>query len=257
MKLEAFACPACGAPIEIQPSPYHRFNCPACGSGLMLTDFTAAGAIVCENCTAVNDPTERFCTACHAALQAGCPYCYALNPLDAFRCSKCGVDLQRAWSQQRSWLHQKQSYDSERRETTRRALLESRRSEIERLLVQLDEPQNHPMAIFCLQQYGQEAVEGLLSALTDPDPDARYGAAHTLGLIGDQRAIPALINALKDKEPAVRFWSADALGRLGAVLAVDALALLRKDPSRSVRDQAAAALRRIDTPEAISVLKRW
>lgn len=245
MKVEALACPACGAPIDIQPAPYRAFDCPACGSGLMLTDFTAGGALVCETCSAVNDPTERYCSACGAALQAGCPYCYALNPIAAARCANCGVDLERAWKRQRSWLDQKQAYDSERREATRRAIQESRRSEIERLLVQLDEPQNHPMAIFCLQQYGKDAVEGLLAALSDPDPDARYGAAHALGLIGDSRAIPVLIRCLQDPEPAVRFWSADALGRLGAESAIDALNRLRKDRSKPVRDKAAEALRAI------------
>jgi hypothetical protein len=223
----------------------------------MLTDFTGDGFLVCDRCGKVNGPTERFCIECQAALQAGCPYCYELNPMDAARCSRCGVDLQRAWGQQRSWLDAKSSHDAERREATRQAILNGRRDEIERLLVQLDEPQNHPLAVFCLQQYGEEALGGLLKAITSPDPDARYGAAHTLGLIGARQAIPALVNALNDPEPAVRFWAANSLGSMKAAEAVQALFRLRKDKSKSVREKAFEALKAIGTTESMTALKKW
>lgn len=257
MNLDTLNCPSCGAPINIQPKPYETFTCPACHTALMLTDFTDKGFLVCERCRKVNSPTDRYCIECNAALQAGCPYCYELNPIEAPRCQRCGVDLQRAWGQQRNWLNAKTSYDSERREATRQAILNGRKQEIERLLVQLDEPQNHPLAIFCLQQYGEEAVDGLMQALSSPDPDARYGAAHTLGLIGARQAIPALINALSDAEPAVRFWAANSLGSLKAAEAVQALFRLRKDKTRSVRDKALEALKSIGTTEALSALKKW
>jgi hypothetical protein len=209
----------------------------------MLTDFTGDGFLVCDRCGKVNGPTERFCIECQAALQAGCPYCYELNPMDAARCSRCGVDLQRAWGQQRSWLDAKSSHDAERREATRQAILNGRRDEIERLLVQ--------------QQYGEEALGGLLKAITSPDPDARYGAAHTLGLIGARQAIPALVNALNDPEPAVRFWAANSLGSMKATEAVQALFHLRKDKSKSVREKAFEALKAIGTTESMTALKKW
>jgi len=256
MNIDTLNCPSCGAPINVQPKPYEAFTCPACKSTLMLTDFTDEGYLVCEQCGEVNSPTERFCSECHAALQAGCPYCYELNPIEAPRCTRCGVDLQRAWNQQRSWLDAKTSYDSERREATRRAIVDGRRQEIERLLVQLDEPQNHPLAVFCLQQYGEEAVEGLLKTLHSPDPDARYGAAHTLGLIGAKRATPALVEALKDPEAAVRYWAANSLGTLKANEAVLALMQLRKDRTKQVREKASEALRAIGTAEAMAALKK-
>jgi HEAT repeat protein len=60
----------------------------------------------------------------------------------------------------------------------------------------LDEPANHPFAVYCLNQLGSEAVEPLMNLLrTDDDPDARFGAAHALGGIGDPKAIPALMDA--------------------------------------------------------------
>lgn len=242
MKLETLNCPSCGAPLEIHPKPYQQFTCPACQSTLMLTDFDQRGAVVCESCGTANDPTALFCAHCNAALQAGCPYCYQMNPVDTLRCAKCGIDLQRAWAQQRSWLDRKNTYDSERREATRQAILNGRRAEIRRLLIQLDEPENHPLAVYCLQQYGEEAVEGLIGALSSNDPDARYGAAHTLGLIGDRRAVPALIAALADPEPAVRFWAADALGRMHASQAAPALAKLKKDKVKAVREKVESVL---------------
>ena len=249
-------CPACGAPVNPGLQTGQQFTCAACGSVLVLSDWTETGGLVCRNCGAENDRQSKFCISCRQALQAGCPMCYTLNSLAAQRCSKCGVDLQRAWGRQSNWLADKQRYDAQRREALERAKVEGRKAEIERLLLQLDDPQNHPLAIFCLQQIGTEAVPGLIGLLKDDDPDARYGAAHTLGLIGGQQATPALIAALDDPEPEVRFWTAAALGRLRAAEAVPALVQLLDDPEKSVRTSAAEALERINTPEAQVALRK-
>ena len=56
------------------------------------------------------------------------------------------------------------------------------------------------MAIYRLHQFGANAVEALINHLSDDDPDARFGAAQTLGLIGEQQAIQPLIRALADSE---------------------------------------------------------
>jgi HEAT repeat protein len=128
-------------------------------------------------------------------------------------------------------------------------LARERQAKIERLLQDLDEPSQHAYAIYCLREYGSEAVEPLIALLTDDDPDARFGAAHTLGLIGDTRAIPALVQALSDPEPAVRWWAAEALGKMRAVEAKPALAKLVKDKHRGVREHAAVVLKNLDTAQ--------
>ena len=252
--LQQLYCPACGAPVQAQLRAGEQITCPACASVLVLSDWTADGEIVCSDCGVANNSQGKFCVQCHAILQAGCPYCYMLNPLSAERCRKCGVDLRRSWSRQRSWLEDKRQHDRQRQEALRLAQLDGRKAELERLFVQLDDPQSHPMAIYCLQQIGGEAVEGLVKLLRDDDPDARYGAAHTLGLIGESRAVPALISALQDPEPAVRFWSAAALGRLHARSAVQALAQLLEDKDKEVRSAAEEALAHIGGPEAEQAL---
>ena len=87
-------------------------------------------------------------------------------------------------------------------------------------------------------------------------PDARFGAAHTLGLIGDRKAIPGLIRALKDSEPAVRYWAADALGKLRAEEAIGPLAELLHDNHKRIKDHAAEALQQIGSPAALTALRQ-
>ncbi len=222
----------------------------------MLTDWTDEGQVICDQCGAVNSSESKFCERCATILQSGCPFCYTLNDLDADSCRRCGANLHVAWERQRSWLSDKQRHDAERRATLQQAIEQSQKGEISRLLVQLEEPENHPMAIFCLQQYGASAVEGLIQALRSPDVDARYGAAHTLGMIGDTLAIPALTDALADSEPAVRYWAVDALARLRAEAAIPALAGMFKDKSKNVRERAALALEQIGTPAARQALEK-
>jgi HEAT repeat protein len=129
------------------------------------------------------------------------------------------------------------------------------------------------------------AVPELLAALqTDPDPDTRMSAAHSLGVLGDhravdpllakladrtedprvrgfvaealtgpqeRRAVPFLIAVLDDPSVEVRFWAAFALGELGDSTALGALERLAQTDDavvpgwRSVKDEAAAAIERI------------
>jgi ribosomal protein L40E len=256
LNVQQLNCPACGAPVDIRRQAEQVLTCPACGSSLALTDWAEDGRVICRECGTLNSSQDKFCSQCHQTLQAGCPMCYTLNRLSAVRCRKCGIDLQRAWNRQNTWLTEKRRYDQDRREALRQAQLEDRRKELERLLLQLDDPENHPMAIFYLEQYGGEAVDGLIRQLRSPDPDARYGAAHTLGRIGDGRAVPPLIDALQDPEFEVRFWAAAALGRLKAAQAVTALARLLKDPAEEVREAASEALERIGGPQAADALRQ-
>ncbi len=220
--IQLLSCPACGAPVEASALSGTVFTCPACGSSLALTDWSEDGSILCRECGTPNSAQARYCVQCKAQLQAGCPMCYTLNSLSA----------------------------------ARRAQVESRRFELERLLLQIEDPENHPMAIFYLEQYGAEAVEGLLRQLQSEDVDARYGAAHTLGQIGDPRVIRPLITALQDAESEVRFWAAAALGKLKAGAAAPGLAKLLRDPSKEVRLAAQEALEHIATPEAHQALEK-
>jgi HEAT repeat protein len=103
-------------------------------------------------------------------------------------------------------MEQERQSQAERIAAWKQAEAESRKRRLEELLHDLDEPENHSLALYCINQYGSEAVEPLMSVLrTDDDPDARFGAAHALGSIGDPRAVPALMDALSDPEPAVRY----------------------------------------------------
>jgi HEAT repeat protein len=126
---------------------------------------------------------------------------------------------------------------------------------LQRLLADLDEPENHDFAIYQINRMGVEAIEALIETLlTDHDPDARYGSARALGQICNEhqvkalikaRATKALVTALEDQEPAVRYWSAHALGKCGSQTAVKPLAALLKDEHEGVRQQARRALEKI------------
>jgi len=256
INIQQLNCPACGAPVDLRQQSEQVFTCPACGSALALTDWAEDGRVICRACGTLNSSQNKYCSQCNQVLQAGCPMCYTLNSLSTIRCRKCGVNLQRAWNRQNNWMVEKQRHDQERRDAIRQAQIESRRQDLERLLLQLDEPENHPMAIYYLEQYGHEAVDGLIGQLGSSDPDARYGAAHTLGRIGDPRAIQPLMAVLKDSEEEVRFWAAAALGRLKAVQAIDALSKLLKDPAKQVREAAREALEHIGNPEALEALRK-
>ncbi len=101
---------------------------------------------------------------------------------------------------------------------------------------------------------GVSAVEPLITALKDPDPDVRSGAATALGKIGDGCAVEPLIEALKDELPNVRWSAASALGQLGDARGVDALIAALSDENYGVQQNAAAALGQIGDPRAVKPL---
>jgi uncharacterized protein YbaR (Trm112 family) len=255
MKLDLLNCPACNSPLEADISPNQPFNCPACGSAIVLTDWTKTGQLVCAKCSKVNGGANKFCDSCGAVLQAGCPFCYTQNSVTAMNCKKCGANLQRAWKRQQTWLTQNEKHEAERKEALQKAA-ESQADYLRRLLIQLNEPENHPAAISGIRLFGKDAVEPLINLLTSEDPDARFGAAKTLGDIGDKRAIPGLTTALSDPEGVVRFWALDALGKLKADEAVEAIGKLLRDKQQSIRNLAREVLTEIGTPNAMQVLKQ-
>ena len=141
-----------------------------------------------------------------------------------------------------------------------------RAEKLQRLLDDLDEPENHDMAIYQINQLGVEAIPPLIETLlNDHHPDARYGSARALGHICSEhevkvlikaRAAKALVKALDDSHPAVRYWSSDALGRCKSHTAVEPLAQLLHDPHEGVREQARAALKEIGGPRVEQILAR-
>lgn len=256
MKIEALNCPACGAALAARPKANVPFTCAACGNTLVLTDWTTDNHLVCPECETLNDAQSNFCTACRARLQAGCPFCYTPNPLEVENCETCGANLQRAWHRQNSWLADKHQQDEERRQALKAAEAKDRQDRLKRLIHQLNEPTAHPIALLGLGQLGVEAVGALAETVrSNPDVDARYGAAQALGMLGDEKAVPALTAALRDPEPAVRYWALNALGKLRSEAAVGAMAKLLKDSHKGVREQAEKALEHIGTPAAEAALR--
>lgn len=253
MEITLLRCPACGATLPHGIKPNEQFRCPSCGSVLVLTDAEPANQVLCSRCHSINESTNRYCINCGGVLQINCPFCYASNETDATYCVRCGANIQKAFRQKNEWLEQKKKHDAERRASLAEALARQRQAELQRLLDKLDEPHQHPYAIYCLHEYGTDAIEPLIALLTDEDPDARFGAAHTLGLMGDARAIPGLMHALSDREPSVRYWATEALGKLRATAAVEPIRKLLKDRHPGVREHAARVLQQLTAARALDI----
>lgn len=255
MKLALLNCPACNSTLDASIDLNQPFNCPACGSMIVSTDWTTAGQLICGQCHTINASANKYCDQCNELLQAGCPFCYTQNSVQSISCKKCGVNLQKAWGRQQAWLKQREKFEEEHKNALKE-LSETQKARLKRLLVQLDDPANHPTAIPGISIIGSEAVEPLIELLTtSKDPDARYGAAHALGDLRDERAIPSLIKALEDTESAVRYWAIDALGKLKAGEAVYDLATMLHDRDENVGKFAKNALEKIGTPKALQALR--
>ncbi len=255
MKLNLLNCPACNSPLDATSiNPNKPFSCPACGSAIVMTDWTKTGQIICTKCGTINANTNKFCVSCEAILQAGCPSCYTQNSLTATTCKNCGTNLQRIWKRQQVWLNQREKAEFKKKEALQE-LAQNSKEHLARLLLQLNEPENHPTAVSGILIFGKDAVEPLIKLLNSEDPDARVGAAQALGDIGDKRAIPELINSISDKEVSVRFWVVDALGRLKADEAVDAIGELLTDKNQKISSLSKDVLIQIGTPNAIRILQ--
>lgn len=249
MKVETLNCPSCGAHLPDAPQPNQEFACNHCGSLLILTDLETADQVRCARCGQVNQNDVRFCRRCGARIQEGCPFCYEENPVGAVHCEHCGANLEHARQRKKSWLQAQRHRRDEALEIWREREQAQQQERIRALIEDLDEPENHGLAIYSLHQIGEPAVEALIQTLTDEDPDARFGAARTLGQIRDQRAVLPLIAALKDPEPAVRYWAADSLGKFRDERALEPLRALLSDPHKGVRQHAIEMLRLIGGPD--------
>ncbi|HZD43860.1 MAG TPA: HEAT repeat domain-containing protein [Methanomicrobiales archaeon] len=86
----------------------------------------------------------------------------------------------------------------------------------------------------------ERAIEGLVVAMSDQNPDVRYSVVGSLSQIPG--AADSLIGALKNENEDVRVVAAVSLGRMHAEQAIDPLVSALKDESEKARDAAAGAL---------------
>ncbi len=103
-------------------------------------------------------------------------------------------------------------------------------------------------AVAGLVAIGKPAVDPLILALNNSEFKGRYGAAATLGEIGDTRALDPLIQILENtsEDKSIRIEVAAALGAIGDSRAVDPLIQASKDNDKDIRNYASDALVRIN-----------
>jgi HEAT repeat protein len=266
MKLEKLCCPSCGAPLMGNFTPNQQIECNSCGTPLLLTHLDSENPIFCPHCRTLNADEMRFCVNCGHKLKTDCVLCYTENRVDAVYCARCGAHLERARARRRKLEETRRKLVRERSQALEIKAARQKQEKLERLLADLDEPENHDFAIFQINQMGAEAVEALTDTLLhDQDPDARYGSARALGQIYIEkeiktlvkaRTVKALIQSLVDPEPAVRFWAAEALGKCKSQTAIKPLAELLRDPHEGVRQQAALSLEKIGGKQVREILQR-
>lgn len=244
MKLKDLTCPNCGYPAPDYQGQ-RQFQCESCGALLVMTDLQKDNVIVCEKCRTVNPDDYKHCQSCGEKLTISCPFCYVTNHVDADNCYSCGVNLRTARKRKEAWVEENARLNEERFKETKKAEADSEKKRLRKLIKDLEEPDNHSFAIYCLNQMGNLAVKDLIDTLlNNRDPDARFGAAIALGNIKNTDAIPALAEALQDKDASVRYWAIDALQKFKR-LPMHILNDLRNclnDTHKGVREKAHSAI---------------
>jgi HEAT repeat protein len=117
----------------------------------------------------------------------------------------------------------------------------------------LKDPYLHSSVSGALRNVGSSALEPLIAALKEQDPNVRIGAASALGALKNPRAIPPLAAALNDPDLSVGKSAASALGEFGAA-AVEPLIAAVADPAVRVKRDVAGALGGIQNPRAVRFL---
>ncbi len=104
---------------------------------------------------------------------------------------------------------------------------------------------------------GSPAVEVLLAACDDPDPELARVAVETLGNVRDERALPTFIRKLDAEQSEIKLAAVGALGRFDRLLeATDGLSRLLDDSDSFLRRRAVQALGAIGGPQAAKYLPR-
>lgn len=105
------------------------------------------------------------------------------------------------------------------------ALVEIGTPAIDSLIVALSSESTAIRAAITLAAIGAPAVDALVAALNDASPMVSYGAAKTLGAIGDKRAVGPLTATLQDPDEFLRRLAAQAIESIGASLPEEGIAV--------------------------------
>lgn len=112
----------------------------------------------------------------------------------------------------------------------------------------------HTLVVDDLVRIGRPAVEPLLAALDDPNPNVRAGSARALGKIGDGRALGSLIFRLRyDTDVEVRKSAVWAL-HMGDARSVGPLIEALRDLDEWVRFGAVIVLAKIGQPAVVPLI---
>ena len=264
VKMKELACPNCGASLNGDFSPNQQITCDNCDSVFLATELETPTAIICAGCKTVNPIEERYCSSCGDPLKTDCILCHEENPIGTVFCANCGAHLANAKAKRQKMQSDRKKYMTERNKVFEEKEKRQQAEKLEQLLDDLDEPENHELAIYQINMMGPDAIDALIyTMLNDHDPDARYGSARALGQIcnahevkglNKARATKALVKALSDDEAAVRYWSANALGKCKNKTAIEPLAELLNDNHEGVRTQAQRSLQKIGGEKAEKIL---
>ncbi len=105
-----------------------------------------------------------------------------------------------------------------------------------------------------LQLMGEPAVDVLIKAMENKDPQVRRHVSMVLKKIDDPKTVETFIKALNDDDPYVRMDAAEALGSLDDFRAVGPLTEALVDVNKEVRYAAAWALGRLGDERAVRFL---
>lgn len=108
------------------------------------------------------------------------------------------------------------------------------------------------MAAAAIVKIGPRAVEPLITALEDENPNVRNAAAEALGKLGDPRAIKPLNIALRDHK--IDTKGTEALVKLNVADAVEPLLEMLKDGNSDIRRTAAVSLGDLREARAVQPL---
>jgi serine/threonine-protein kinase len=267
-RLQQLVCPSCGASLPGNLRPNQPVECASCGSRFMMAAPQMDDTLVCPHCQTVNAIELRYCVNCGQSLKVDCVLCHTSNPVGATHCFSCGANLAAAQARREESLETRRRQREERQQALLAKETRQRQEKIERLLDELGQPEQQRMAIYQLNQLGNDALPGLMDAVLSRIYNARTraGAAKVMGEICDKQEVKSLIKArvakvlikaLEDPEPTVRYWAAEALsifkGQLGQS-AVEPLGKLLKDKNDEVRQRARQSLQQIGGARAEEIL---